>query len=282
MPYPILTLPYPFVKRLRQLLDPFELKELQRAAGPYVRNELKPIVKSCKKDFINICSKDKNDYDVDWLHMKIKIPEVNQFLIDCTTELKFYHMTNSNFEKPTITQVFIKADIIRFLSCRISNAMLRNVLKIAIRPWYLDFRYSNTGIDEDVTFSTIVDIFPSVKCITMGKAYFGWLDDLINTRKRLDAVEIFHDNFDELFSFKPADLYDYFRAQYPPFWFLLTYRVNANRYPWIINMMQKFIDSRFDVLENIFPRHHISKLVFRVQLLHHAQTKKDYRYYCKN
>uniref|UniRef100_A0A7E4UPS8 BPI2 domain-containing protein n=1 Tax=Panagrellus redivivus TaxID=6233 RepID=A0A7E4UPS8_PANRE len=44
MPYPILTLPYPFAKRLRQLLNPFELEQLQIAAGHTVTNPLKPIV----------------------------------------------------------------------------------------------------------------------------------------------------------------------------------------------------------------------------------------------
>uniref|UniRef100_A0A7E4W4R7 Uncharacterized protein n=1 Tax=Panagrellus redivivus TaxID=6233 RepID=A0A7E4W4R7_PANRE len=43
MPYPILTLPYPFAKRLRQLLTPLELQQLQIAAGNSI-DSLKPVI----------------------------------------------------------------------------------------------------------------------------------------------------------------------------------------------------------------------------------------------
>uniref|UniRef100_A0A7E4WA40 Peptidase_M16_C domain-containing protein n=1 Tax=Panagrellus redivivus TaxID=6233 RepID=A0A7E4WA40_PANRE len=48
MPYPILTLPYPFARRLCQLLTPEELENLQIAAGHKTRH-LKPIIQLIKK-----------------------------------------------------------------------------------------------------------------------------------------------------------------------------------------------------------------------------------------
>uniref|UniRef100_A0A7E4W812 F-box domain-containing protein n=1 Tax=Panagrellus redivivus TaxID=6233 RepID=A0A7E4W812_PANRE len=207
MPYPILTLPYPFAKRLRQLLNPFELKELQRAAGSCVRNELKPIVKSCNMTAVRIIPKGKNDCILKCVDNDMTISKVNQLLVNSLLGLWCVFLNNSNFENATTTQLSIRAVTIAFYSCHITKTVLRNVSKIAIGARRLDFRSS--FIDKDVTFATIIAAFPTVNCMTIEKAYSGWLHDLKDAKKDFREVDITHDNFDELFSFKPADLYDY-------------------------------------------------------------------------
>uniref|UniRef100_A0A7E4VXT2 F-box domain-containing protein n=1 Tax=Panagrellus redivivus TaxID=6233 RepID=A0A7E4VXT2_PANRE len=268
MSYPILTLPYPFAKRLRQLLDPFELEELQKAAGPYVRNELKPIVESRKMDVVFMSA-----YVLSYMVKHMNAPHAN--LINCLESLNLLHLTSSDFENATTTQLLIRTKRIGFFECHVSNALLNKLSKIVVRPFILEFRYSHR-FDEDVKFSTIIKIFPSVCWIGLGKAYSGWLDDLISTRTLFKAIEIFHDNFDELFSFKPAELYDYVKTQHSTFRILLSYKVNAYRYDWVIHMMQKFIDPRFDIKKNGRP-----KVTLRVQLIDNPSFYHAVRYYYK-
>uniref|UniRef100_A0A7E4VS36 BPI2 domain-containing protein n=1 Tax=Panagrellus redivivus TaxID=6233 RepID=A0A7E4VS36_PANRE len=72
MPYPILTLPYPSVKRLRQLLDPFELENLQKAAGHNVISGLKPAVMSYKIDSIKFKISNVNPNGIPTLSLTTK------------------------------------------------------------------------------------------------------------------------------------------------------------------------------------------------------------------
>uniref|UniRef100_A0A7E4ZYV1 Sulfotransfer_1 domain-containing protein n=1 Tax=Panagrellus redivivus TaxID=6233 RepID=A0A7E4ZYV1_PANRE len=145
------------------------------------------------------------------------------------------------------------------------------------KPRLLDFRYSSSGIDKDITFSTLVGLFPHVICIRIGKAYFNWLDDLNGTRKQYRTINIIHDDFDKLFSFKPPDLYDFVKSQPPIFSISLTYRVSVYRYHWIIHMMNKFIDPRFSDAKNGF-----CKVTLRVELFENIRIYRDHHYYYKN
>uniref|UniRef100_A0A7E4ZXN3 Cytotoxic translational repressor of toxin-antitoxin stability system n=1 Tax=Panagrellus redivivus TaxID=6233 RepID=A0A7E4ZXN3_PANRE len=67
MSYPINTLPYPFKKRLRQLLTPVELYQLQKATGRLDKNHhLLPIMKVRKCRLLFTTTTPDDELIVQW------------------------------------------------------------------------------------------------------------------------------------------------------------------------------------------------------------------------
>uniref|UniRef100_A0A7E4ZSZ5 F-box domain-containing protein n=1 Tax=Panagrellus redivivus TaxID=6233 RepID=A0A7E4ZSZ5_PANRE len=250
MPYPILTLPYPFARRLRQLLDPFELELLQHAAGNAVTSELKPIVVSHKGDravFEQVFEHFPNPIPVYKLKLHcdqitLNISKKDQKLIKCEI-VEFSELSNSTLENFNLDQLMVNVVRITFRKCHISNAFLEKVSKIVLHPRGLDMGYC-TNIDEDVKFSTILKIFPYVNCVAIGTSYFGWLDDLVSTGRQLDIVEVLHNNFEEMFSFRPDELYEFVTKQCPEFYMHLY--VKTNDIAETVDKIKPYIDPRFD------------------------------------
>uniref|UniRef100_A0A7E4ZWC7 F-box domain-containing protein n=1 Tax=Panagrellus redivivus TaxID=6233 RepID=A0A7E4ZWC7_PANRE len=249
MPYPILTLPYPFAKRLRQLLNPFEIEELQKAAGKTVISPLKPIVTSCKVDTIEFKQNPMNDHAYGLYHRKnhISLPEKDQYFIKCVVA-RFSDMSEGALNTLKTDQLLIKLKRINLEGCHISHAFLRNVSKMmVVQPTQLDMRFS-PAVDEDVKFSTILDIFSCLTHIALKTSYFGWLDDLASTGKKFHIAEVFDDNFEKMFSFCPKALYNFVNKQYADFHFrlfLMTDNIQAT-----VDKIKPFIDPRFDCIIN--------------------------------
>uniref|UniRef100_A0A7E4WBX6 F-box domain-containing protein n=1 Tax=Panagrellus redivivus TaxID=6233 RepID=A0A7E4WBX6_PANRE len=259
MPYPILTLPYPFAQRLRQLLNPFELKQLQLAAGHNVINPLKPIVPSSKERelyFIKNFNTDPDAIPTYDLYLgshptglsqpMISIPKNDKYLIKCLI-LRFYDMSHLALTSLNTDTLSIKPFRIDLDRCQIRQAFLKTLSKLVIKPSQLCM-WSSPDVDEGTTFSTILNIFPSVNSIAFAKSYFGWLSDLASTRRRFLAVDILHHDVEKIFSFRPEELYSFVIEQHPQFRFhilVVTDDVDAT-----VKKIAPFIDPRFTCEKN--------------------------------
>uniref|UniRef100_A0A7E4VNN0 Uncharacterized protein n=1 Tax=Panagrellus redivivus TaxID=6233 RepID=A0A7E4VNN0_PANRE len=189
--------------------------QLQIAAGHNVIAALKPDVEiHCIfiADFKLPFDKDHNDSSIHRLYNGSTwkpFPKKNLYLIKCEYAC-FYDMSNTSLAKFNAKQeILIDAVRINFKDCHISNVFLRNLSKKLVKPPLLfDTRYCDQ-VDEDVNFSTILAIFPQVTHIAFQKAYSGWLYDLASTGKKFHVVEVFNFDFENIFSFKPEELYDF-------------------------------------------------------------------------
>uniref|UniRef100_A0A7E4WDF6 F-box domain-containing protein n=1 Tax=Panagrellus redivivus TaxID=6233 RepID=A0A7E4WDF6_PANRE len=279
MPYPILSLPYPFAKRLRQLLNPFELQCLQAAAGYNVNTGLKPLVVSHlikSLDFKSVVTNAPNANPAYVLYNNqnsLTIPKKGQLIIS-SSMLSFFYMSNDALKTLNTDNLIIGTSLIVLQHCHISNDFLKNVSKMAIiQPSQLDMRNS-VNVDEDVKFSTILDIFPRITYVALRKSYSGWLRDLSNTGKKFHVVELFHNNFEEMFNFCPEELYTFTTKQYPDFYFHLCIRTdNANV---TFNKAETFIHSRFQSKKNGH-----KKIIVKISPPVHSNEWKQQKYYYK-
>uniref|UniRef100_A0A7E4ZQA7 F-box domain-containing protein n=1 Tax=Panagrellus redivivus TaxID=6233 RepID=A0A7E4ZQA7_PANRE len=192
MPYPILTLPYPFAKRLRQLLSPFELQDLQIAAGHTVINPLKPIVTSYK-DYGVLFQGNPTAITTGQLYrisMNNVMPFISYYLINnylyCVDKLELRDMTTIVWENMNLNSLLIKVPYINIESSHISNDLLESVAKVTVKVRKLEVY--NCRIDEDVTIAPIINTFPHVTNISINKAYFGWLNDLSKLERKLQSI----------------------------------------------------------------------------------------------
>uniref|UniRef100_A0A7E4ULC8 F-box domain-containing protein n=1 Tax=Panagrellus redivivus TaxID=6233 RepID=A0A7E4ULC8_PANRE len=275
MPYPILTLPYPFAQRLCQLLSPFELSELQKAAGYDVANVLKPIVETRHIHTVN-CNPIYNDNDnadsTYEMYDGLKPLPKKDYLIKCMHAC-FYDMSDSALDTFNVNRkIMFDAVRVNCKNCHVSYAFLKSLLKMLVKsPSQFDLRYCYQ-IDKDVTFLTILTLFPHVNHIALQNVYFGWLIDLSITGKKFHVVEVFGFNFEDMFSFEPEELYNFVTQQYSDFnfhIFLKTDDVEAT-----FNKIALFIDPRFDTeINGGF------KLVVTVALNYDAYFNRRVYYY---
>uniref|UniRef100_A0A7E4VHM3 BTB domain-containing protein n=1 Tax=Panagrellus redivivus TaxID=6233 RepID=A0A7E4VHM3_PANRE len=246
MPYPILTLPYPFAKHLHQLLSPFELQDLQIAAGHNVINTLKPVVTSCK-DYIVHFQGNPNDITTcellrrtkSFSYATINIREGEPYLTKCE-RVRLYDMSNPALESINHNNILAKTDRIDIESSHISNVFLHNVSKFLVQPRKVQI--NGHGFDEDVTFLTILNIFPHANDIMLNNAYFGWLNDLSSLGRELQFIMIVFESFEKVFSFRPEELYNFIENQGPEFRIHLDIKTGDS---YLTDKIKPFIDPRF-------------------------------------
>uniref|UniRef100_A0A7E4URE3 F-box domain-containing protein n=1 Tax=Panagrellus redivivus TaxID=6233 RepID=A0A7E4URE3_PANRE len=254
MPYPILTLPYPFAKRLRQLLNPLELSELQKAAGHDVINTLKPILKTLNVYTVFFGPHFNNDHKVNFTDglyygtTLISFSKNDHYFIKCDHAV-FYDISDTALENFNINQkILMDAIRVEFRDCHVSIDFLTILSKIFVEPLLqFDARRCHQ-VDEDINFSTILNIFPHITYIALQKAYSGWFYDLVSTGKKFHVVEVFNFDFKNLFSFEPEQLYDFVTKQYSDFYICLF--VKTDDVDATLDKLKPFIEPRFDTKAN--------------------------------
>uniref|UniRef100_A0A7E4VBJ9 Glycosyltransferase family 92 protein n=1 Tax=Panagrellus redivivus TaxID=6233 RepID=A0A7E4VBJ9_PANRE len=126
-----------------------------------------------------------------------------------------------------------------FEQSHISNDFLKSLSTLTLKPSSLDI--CNCRCDEDVTFLTILDIFPCITSILVNFAYFGWLNDLSCFGKQFRFILIFYDNFEKIFSFQPEKLYDFVAKQGCEFRLYIRHYNGDN----LTDKIEQYIDPRF-------------------------------------
>uniref|UniRef100_A0A7E4UQX5 F-box domain-containing protein n=1 Tax=Panagrellus redivivus TaxID=6233 RepID=A0A7E4UQX5_PANRE len=251
MPYPILTLPYPFAKRLCQLLSPSEVQELQIAAGHNVIDPLKPFVSSIQNyglSLYGIATTDPHAINTCQAYLSspgnvfssTNLTNIRRDSVRYSVEvLLLLNMSNTALKNLNLRSQQIKTYLIDINSSHVTNDLLKNVARTTVGCEYLTV-YDNR-FDENVTFDTIVDNFPRLNTLILNYAYCGWLSDLTNARKNLNLILRF-DSFETVFSFRPEELYDFIAKQGPKFCIYLSLESND---PAAIYKVMAYIDPRF-------------------------------------
>uniref|UniRef100_A0A7E4WD10 FTH domain-containing protein n=1 Tax=Panagrellus redivivus TaxID=6233 RepID=A0A7E4WD10_PANRE len=218
MPYPILTLSHPFSRRLCQLLTPEELENLQLAAGPEIRN-LKPIVQSFYDQ--NPQFRFFEDAAKVLLYLK-DIDEITDnytlSLLKCET-LTFIEVTDLQFKNSDFSHIYFKANELAFQKCHLTVDYLKYVASIINAHGLLKLCLSiSNDLDDDINFAFVFKTFPNLNDLSVGRAYNGWVNDLLNTNVTdLRSFSVYHNNYEELFSFKASDLHRFIKKQLPNF-----------------------------------------------------------------
>uniref|UniRef100_A0A7E4ZYM9 Pectinesterase n=1 Tax=Panagrellus redivivus TaxID=6233 RepID=A0A7E4ZYM9_PANRE len=123
MPYLILTLPYPFAKRLPQLLNPVELRNLQIAAG-HSEGSLKPIVLTCN---VYIASFNGNTSDFISVGQQ-KVVKIHNNKVFCKCEYAFFiALSEVVVENYYFNNTHYAANVVTFKHCKVSTKFLENV-----------------------------------------------------------------------------------------------------------------------------------------------------------
>uniref|UniRef100_A0A7E5A1X7 DUF3822 family protein n=1 Tax=Panagrellus redivivus TaxID=6233 RepID=A0A7E5A1X7_PANRE len=208
MPYPILTLPYPFSKRLYQLLSPLELQRLQTAAG-YDIHDLQPLVTTHTVDSF---------YAYSWKHVPappftivIKVPGKEQIalpnvdhVVNCRYETNLWYMSSSTFKN--LKTRMVGTPQANFIYCDITNDFLQQASKV-VETSVVNIILSK--VKEDVNFLSVTQMFPKVKSIL-----FNYYAD---PEKRIENNYLFGRDylyfafcrFEEFYCFKPEELFDF-------------------------------------------------------------------------
>uniref|UniRef100_A0A7E4UV52 F-box domain-containing protein n=1 Tax=Panagrellus redivivus TaxID=6233 RepID=A0A7E4UV52_PANRE len=214
MPYPILTLPYPFAKRLQQLLSPFELQNLQIAAAHF-KGPLEPVVMTSKvyritfegdtSDVINLTVACNS------LDMKTKTVNIgNEKVVYQCPHASFNSLSNAVFDNICFNNLYYAAKIVCIKYCKVSLKFLENIaarFKITnLRDLYI--REGNE-IDNDVKISTVYKMFPFLKTLSIATAYNGWIRELLDPdfTTEIEYLLLRHDSLDELLSFNTVDFH---------------------------------------------------------------------------
>uniref|UniRef100_A0A7E4WDR6 F-box domain-containing protein n=1 Tax=Panagrellus redivivus TaxID=6233 RepID=A0A7E4WDR6_PANRE len=233
MPYPILTLPYPFARRLCQLLNPEELENLQIAAG-YNTRHLKPIIQLIKTQTAGINNENSNVtlyFTETRNNHKLTRSKTDEAPFLKVESLFLFKLTKSLFEKSCFTHLFIITEQLNFCGCEITVDFLK---MIALRiPQIYDVTWlkfvCRCQIDKDVKLPFIFNTFPNVKVFEINYAYNGWLTDLLDLNVvNQRGFSLLHKNFDELFSFNADELYYFIQKQQTEFFIRLTYICDAD------------------------------------------------------
>uniref|UniRef100_A0A7E4V8K8 Uncharacterized protein n=1 Tax=Panagrellus redivivus TaxID=6233 RepID=A0A7E4V8K8_PANRE len=233
MPYPINTLPYPFKKRLRQLLTPAETLQFQKATG-HLENKhyLLPIQKyqQCWRVAITTDKKLTSSWcldDSDSVGLSMELGP-------CMYRPKHIHLHNvleTHLSCPIFDYVlFDSADTLTLSDIVITESLL---LALAAKKLKL------TTFANAVPFPEVFDVdaprlhayfdaFPTMTgCFRPCPAYEGWLQDLIEINKpNLKYINIASDDIEKLFSFCYEDMSKLFKRQCSEFRLNLEYKVD--------------------------------------------------------
>uniref|UniRef100_A0A7E4VQX4 F-box domain-containing protein n=1 Tax=Panagrellus redivivus TaxID=6233 RepID=A0A7E4VQX4_PANRE len=228
MPYPILTLPYPFAQRLCQLLTPEELENLQTAAAHEI-GQLKPIVQSMRSKLV-IFYAINSKVVMNLVNHSIRTSVYKTSYLKCDV-LGFHQLNESMFKKSNFSHLYFKAKKLGFWGCDISITFLKTVALMipAIHQLnQLDLSFSQR-IDEAIKLPFIFHYFPNLLCFKTSRAYKGWVNDLLDLNiGGLSFFYIKHTNFDELFSFKAEQLYNFIQKQQSKFMISINYKYSAD------------------------------------------------------
>uniref|UniRef100_A0A7E4V3E6 F-box domain-containing protein n=1 Tax=Panagrellus redivivus TaxID=6233 RepID=A0A7E4V3E6_PANRE len=231
MPYPIATLPYPFRRRLRQLLSPNELVQLQIATGSMEDNkDLLPLktyysissvrMQRVSDSYFRFRWSTSNQVIKDGLHLlSPKYLYLDNFTESDTSSRFFHHLWPSNVIELIINGSTITKDFLTKLSQKQLNPKILNI---------------NTCSDllftaNDTKFSHFFKTFPLLETAVF--QYFltsGWVRHMLGYGKtHLKDLYIADKNFDRLFSFKSAELDEFVKAQHAGFKLHILYEGSA-------------------------------------------------------
>uniref|UniRef100_A0A7E4VKD7 F-box domain-containing protein n=1 Tax=Panagrellus redivivus TaxID=6233 RepID=A0A7E4VKD7_PANRE len=237
MPYPILTLPYPFAKRLPQLLSPLELQNLQIAAGRF-DGQLKPDVLACNFD----CAIFNGDTsDIITIPMR-KVVKLHNNKIICNCEYVFFEsLSNAVFENDHFNNTHYAASIVTMERCKVSTKFLENMAKKLTELTELHIE-DESEVDKSIKFPTIFNLFPFCKFLAITTAYNGWVRDLVDASisTKIKRLTIEHGDLDELLSFDSDDIQSLLE-QHSKMYMILTYKV-----PGPIQESEEYFESRFN------------------------------------
>uniref|UniRef100_A0A7E5A282 FTH domain-containing protein n=1 Tax=Panagrellus redivivus TaxID=6233 RepID=A0A7E5A282_PANRE len=251
MPYPILTLPFPFARRLCQLLTPEELQNVQIAAGHEIE-KLKPIVKSIENKDTLFHFADSKIECVDFNEHSEVLSYLTEdsTLVKCKTAM-FQTLTGSTFKNIDLTKIHLKTEELTFTMCNISIDILKSIAsRIPAKHEVREFLLFQTRTDENINFPLVFGLFPNLKKIRFNQAYEGWLDDLSNINVvQLEYLCVQHTKLNELFHFKPEELLGFIKKQSPEFRLNIVFACppGANLLQ-VSKVIMVFLKPHFDIL----------------------------------
>uniref|UniRef100_A0A7E4URL5 F-box domain-containing protein n=1 Tax=Panagrellus redivivus TaxID=6233 RepID=A0A7E4URL5_PANRE len=254
MPYPILTLPYPFARRLHQLLSPDELENLQTAAGPDI-SQLKPIAQSLKMDYASFTLSDFNvvTLTISNYNDVVTMASCNPLIVKCK-HLYVQCLNADIFKKCNfMTKLYLTAEQLHIDRCTVDMKLLTAIASIVNGVK----RFETVNVENDVKLAGIFELFPRITNIFMPHAYKGWLGDLLRQNVTgLMELSVKHTDFDELFSFRSEELYQFVQNQSPEFKFEILLITPKNPIQTVImdqsdigNCILPLINPHFDIVE---------------------------------
>uniref|UniRef100_A0A7E4UVC5 F-box domain-containing protein n=1 Tax=Panagrellus redivivus TaxID=6233 RepID=A0A7E4UVC5_PANRE len=243
MPYPILTLPYPFAKRLSQLLSPSELKNLQIAA-----------------DLITVGPQ--------------KVVNILKNKILCKCEYAFFNsLSDAVFENHDFNNTHYAANIVTFKNCKVGTNFLENMAKKLRQSTELYFE-DKCEIDKSIKFPIIFNLFPFLNTLYITTACNGWVRELVdaNPVTKIHIISIEHDNLDELLGFDSEDILS-LHEQHPQIFLSLTYMVHGPIHEGE-EYFEKRIREAFDL-----PKDYRSDIYFEARTMNQTENS-DLIYWC--
>uniref|UniRef100_A0A7E4V061 F-box/FBD/LRR-repeat protein n=1 Tax=Panagrellus redivivus TaxID=6233 RepID=A0A7E4V061_PANRE len=218
MPYPIHTLPYPFKKRLRQLLTPVELHELQKATGPLETNHfLMPIQKNRKCECLIFRKMVDNKILLD------TIPTFEKRNFSDVVEAPYLSL--KNFDEKAISIHFfnfVQFQKVRILELHLDITTVPFVIAMAqkrMQLTHLNIYFATEASESQLRLPVFFKAFPAVLHFSfMLYAYKGWVKDILDCKMfGLEQLTIMSTNFDKLFSFCPEEVYQLVKSQHYKF-----------------------------------------------------------------
>uniref|UniRef100_A0A7E4ZXH4 F-box domain-containing protein n=1 Tax=Panagrellus redivivus TaxID=6233 RepID=A0A7E4ZXH4_PANRE len=218
MPYPIASLPYPFGRRLRQLLSPTELLSLQIASGSLENNEhLLPIQTYQSVPQLGIRKLDDDTVELKWFQDN-KGYERNGSNVYNGKYLLLESLDESNLSDPIFDYVWLEnIPTLALDDCTITESFLTKlshklvkVSDLSVYSWS-DGQFFNDG----EKFSLIFETFPLIEgCDFKYSLVKGWVKHMIDYGKtNLKELCIIDNNPWNLFCFTAAEMHQFVKVR---------------------------------------------------------------------
>uniref|UniRef100_A0A7E4VPI8 F-box domain-containing protein n=1 Tax=Panagrellus redivivus TaxID=6233 RepID=A0A7E4VPI8_PANRE len=218
MPYPIASLPYPFRRRLRQLLSSTELLSLQIASGNLENSKhLLPVQTYRSVPQLCIGNLDDDTVELKWFqndqfydHNGSNLLNSPALFLDSLNESNmsdwvFHYVWLANISSLEVANCTITEQFLTKLSCK----QLKPTT-FSIQSWS-----EKQFLDDGTKFSYIFTTFPLLEtCYFQYSLVPGWVKHMVEYGKtNLKRVYITENDFHKLFSFKAVELYQFVKAQ---------------------------------------------------------------------
>uniref|UniRef100_A0A7E4ZW92 FBA_2 domain-containing protein n=1 Tax=Panagrellus redivivus TaxID=6233 RepID=A0A7E4ZW92_PANRE len=216
MPYPIATLPYPFRRRLRQLLSPAELYQLQIATGSLDDNKDLLPLQTC--NFIEnlVFEKDDTKIALIWAKSfaeKIKLSGNNLYNVKNVHLGNLNESTLSDLEFHNVVTTNIAN--LHIVGCEVTIHFLASLSRRKVKPTFLKIHSWSSLCTGTAKFSQLFEVFPTLEeCSFKNFLMSGWVESMVDYgRTNLEVMSIWNSNFRIMVDFKPVKLYQFVKCQ---------------------------------------------------------------------
>uniref|UniRef100_A0A7E4ZXQ2 F-box domain-containing protein n=1 Tax=Panagrellus redivivus TaxID=6233 RepID=A0A7E4ZXQ2_PANRE len=228
MPYPICTLPYPFRRRLRQLLSPTELLSLQIATGTLKDNKhLLPIQTYHSVSELLIEKQNDDTVGLKWVKNE-QIYEHNGSNLFTAIYLCLDNLNELDLSDPVFDYVWLgNIPKLVVLGCTITKHFLTKLSHKLVKVSDLSVYSCSDGqfFKDGEMFSLIFETFPLIEgCDFKYSLVPGWVQHMVEYGKtNLKELCIIDNKPWNLFSFTAAEMHQFVKAQSPEFVLRMMY-----------------------------------------------------------